>query len=81
MVKWVALLLNFHVILSSNLVTEAAYPDDVHGLLHTLQANSRAVPQARPQLFPSTYLPIHYSLIILPLNGIQFGRLTVQINK
>jgi hypothetical protein len=37
---------------------------------HSLQANTRTVPQISPRLFCFTPFPIHYSLIILSFNVI-----------
>jgi len=34
------------------------------------QANAETVPQIRPRSLPTTSLPIHYSLIILPFDSV-----------
>jgi hypothetical protein len=37
---------------------------------YTLQANAETIPQIRPRPLPTTSLPIHYSLIILPFDTV-----------
>jgi hypothetical protein len=41
---------------------------DFGGFSRSLQTNARILPQIRSQTLPSTYFPIHYSLIILSLD-------------
>jgi hypothetical protein len=41
--------------------------------LQSLQANTGIASQIRPRLFPSTYIPIHYSLIIITLEAISMS--------
>jgi hypothetical protein len=44
----------------------------LHGFHQSLQPNGRFVPQIRQQLLPTVSFPIHYILIILPFDAIQF---------
>jgi hypothetical protein len=59
----------------------AILTDVSHDFPQSLQADARIVPQIRQLSLPSTFFPIHYSLIILPFDAIQLELLTALLNK
>ena len=48
---------------------------------YTLQANAETVPQIRPRSIPTTSLPFHYSLIILPFDTVYAELATTLLNN
>jgi hypothetical protein len=53
----------------------------VHGSPQSLQANARSVPHISSRLPPSTFFPVHHSLIILSIDTIQSESMTASLNK
>jgi hypothetical protein len=53
----------------------------IHGSPQSLQENARTVPQISSLLSPSTFFPIHHSLIILPIDAIESESMTASLNK
>jgi hypothetical protein len=55
-------------------------PEVFHGFIQSFQVNTDIFPQIRLGPLLSTFLPVHYSLIILPFNAV-LSELAASLNK